>query len=57
MFSTKFQFGDHIGVGARFGAANRHDLGLRLQHVSNGGIKNPNPGINLLLLRYQYSLN
>jgi hypothetical protein len=49
-FSTKFQFGDHLGAGVRFGP---HDVGVRIQHVSNGGIARPNPGINFLVLRYQ----
>ncbi len=53
-FSTSFQFGDHIGAGYRFGERGRYDLGLRLQHVSNGGIKKPNPGINFALVRFQY---
>ena len=52
-FSTRFQFGDHIGAGVRFG---HYDLGVRFQHLSNGGLRNPNPGINFLMLRLQYSL-
>ena len=52
-FSTHFQFGDHLGVGWRRGD---YDLSVRLQHLSNGGIRNPNPGINFLLLRLQYHL-
>jgi lipid A 3-O-deacylase len=48
--STRFQFGDHLGIGVVHG---RYDLGLRLQHLSNGGIRNPNPGINFLQLRLQ----
>jgi hypothetical protein len=51
-FTTKFQFGDHLGVGTRFGDQGRYDLSLRLQHLSNAGIRNP--GINFLLLRLQY---
>ncbi|HZE60570.1 MAG TPA: acyloxyacyl hydrolase [Burkholderiales bacterium] len=50
-FSTRFQFGDHVGAGYRFG---RHDLSMRIQHLSNAGIKNPNPGINFLQIRLQY---
>jgi lipid A 3-O-deacylase len=50
-FSTRFQFGDHVGIGYRF---ETYDLSLRLQHLSNGGIANPNPGINFLVLRVQY---
>jgi len=49
--TTRFQFGDHVGVGYDFGA---YDLSLRLQHLSNGGIRNPNPGVNFLVVRVQY---
>ncbi|HEY5899869.1 MAG TPA: acyloxyacyl hydrolase [Burkholderiales bacterium] len=52
-FSTRFQFGDHLAVGYRFEG---YDLSLRLQHLSNGGMRNPNPGINFLELRGQYWL-
>ena len=51
--STRFQFGDHVGLGYRF---ERYDVSLRLQHLSNAGIRNPNPGINFLELRAQYWL-
>jgi lipid A 3-O-deacylase len=51
---TKFQFGDHAGAGVRFGGHLRHDLGVRLQHLSNGGVAKPNPGMNFAILRYQY---
>ena len=51
--STRFQFGDHLGVGWVHG---RYDFGVRLQHLSNGGIRNPNPGINFIVLRLQYLL-
>lgn len=54
IFSTRFQFGDHIGVGRRFGPRARYDISLRLQHLSNGGIRKPNPGIDFLQLRLQY---
>ena len=49
-FSTRFQFGDHVGAGYRF---DEYDLQLRFQHLSNGGMRNPNPGINFLVLRLQ----
>lgn len=51
IFGSHFQFGDHIGAGWRFGERGRYDAGLRLQHLSNGGIRKPNPGINFVLLR------
>jgi lipid A 3-O-deacylase len=49
-FSTRFQFGDHLAAGYQ---ARKWDGQLRLQHLSNGGMKNPNPGINFLILRVQ----
>jgi lipid A 3-O-deacylase len=51
-FSTKFNFVDVVGVGHSFGADRRRELSLRISHVSNAGIKNPNPGENFLQLRY-----
>ena len=56
VFSTAFQFGDHLGAGVRFGPGRRYDLGMRVQHLSNGSLRNPNPGINFLLVRLQYDL-
>ena len=54
IFSTRFQFGDHLGAGLRFGERYRWDAGLRLQHLSNGGLRRPNPGINFAQLRIAY---
>jgi lipid A 3-O-deacylase len=53
VFSTAFQFGDHIGIGMR---GRDYDLGLALQHLSNASIRHPNPGINFILVRYQHYL-
>ena len=53
-FSTRFQFGDHLGVGVRRG---QYDIGLRLQHLSNAGLRNPNPGVNFLQLHLAYELH
>ena len=47
--STAFQFGDHLGTGYVF--ANGWDLGLKLQHFSNAGIKEPNSGVNYVLVK------
>jgi len=51
-FSTAFNFGDHVGIGVQLGEDHRQELSLRLQHFSNAGIKDPNPGENFLQLRY-----
>ncbi|MDM0090837.1 MULTISPECIES: acyloxyacyl hydrolase [unclassified Variovorax] len=53
-FSTAFQFTEVAGLGRSFGARGEHELSVRLQHVSNGGIKKPNPGANFVRLRYLY---
>jgi hypothetical protein len=37
-----------------FGPADEDEIALRVQHYSNGGIKQPNPGINFLQLRYAH---
>ena len=54
--STAFQFGDHLGAGFRFGPQDRYDFGVRVQHISNGGVSSPNPGINFFLVRLQRDL-
>lgn len=52
---TRFNFATHIGVGVNFGAQQAHELSLRLQHASNAGIKEPNPGLNLVQIRYAHA--
>ena len=51
-FSTAFNFGDHVGIGVQLGDDHGQELSLRLQHFSNAGIKDPNPGENFVQLRY-----
>jgi lipid A 3-O-deacylase len=53
-FSTRFQFGNHLAAGYHHG---KYDWQVRLQHLSNGGMRNPNPGINFLILRLQRNLD
>ena len=53
-FSTHFQYGDHLAAGVLFGPQQHYDLSLRAQHLSNGGIAHPNPGINFIELRAAY---
>ena len=50
--STNFQFGTHVGVVYIF--CNNLDFGLKVEHISNAGIKEPNSGVNFLLLRVTY---
>lgn len=50
--STRYQFGDHIGVGYVF--ANNADISLKIQHFSNGSIKKPNDGVNFAVVRVSF---
>jgi lipid A 3-O-deacylase len=51
-FSTRFNFTDHQGIGVNFGAHQRHEIMLFIRHVSNGGIRKPNPGEDFVQIRY-----
>ena len=53
--SSSFQFADMVGVGAQFGAHQNYQMGLRFQHLSNAGIRHPNPGINFSQIYVQYN--
>lgn len=53
-FGTGFQFGDHLGIGYRFGDRGRYELSLRFQHLSNGRIEKTNDGINFGQARFRY---
>ena len=50
---SSLEFGTHLGIG--FDLGRRSSLGIAVQHLSNGGIKQPNGGINLLLFQYTVS--
>ena len=51
-FGSSWNFSDNLALGRSFGEQGLHELSLRLQHTSNAGIKKPNPGLNLVMLRY-----
>ena len=53
--STAFQFMEVVGIGAQFGTHQQYQAGCRFQHISNAGIKEPNPGINFTQLYVQYN--
>ncbi len=52
---TTFQFGDHVGLGFRFGEDLKYDFGYRYQHYSNAGLSDKNGGVNFHQLRLRYS--
>jgi len=47
---SSFQFGSHVGAGLRFGERGQGRVGVGVQHLSNAGLKQPNGGINLILI-------
>jgi len=53
-FSTELNFQSHLALGYILGSQAEHDIGLRIEHFSNAGIRDPNPGIELASLRYTY---
>lgn len=53
-FGSRFQFGDHLGLGYRLGDAGAWDLSYRFQHHSNADIKKPNDGLDFHQIRLQY---
>lgn len=53
-FATRFNFGDHLGIGMYLGADRKDEIALRVEHFSNGGYKQPNPGVNFVQLRYSH---
>ncbi len=48
---TSYQFGTALGAGLRFGEGGRFDLGVRVRHLSNAGIRKPNWGVNVAEFR------
>ena len=50
-FSTAFNFGDHVALGHRSTGPYGWEWALRLEHFSNAGIDEPNPGENFVQLR------
>lgn len=53
-FSTRFQFVESVGVGYRLGTSRPQEISLRYQHISNAGIRSPNPGEDLVMLRWAW---
>jgi lipid A 3-O-deacylase len=55
-FSTAFQFGEFLGMGVVFGSRRQWDLSAHVEHVSNGGIREPNAGITFgaVILQYRF---
>lgn len=53
---TRFQFGEHLGLGVVFGECREWAVSVRLMHESNGGIDRENGGLTSIGLRLEYTL-
>ena len=51
-FGIKLQFTSHVGVD--WDVTSRWRLGYRFQHMSNGGLSDHNPGLNMHMLGISY---
>jgi len=51
-FGGRLQFTTQIGL--RWYLTDRLAVGLRFQHMSNGGLESPNPGLNFEMLELSY---
>ena len=54
-FGSAFQFREYLGPGVRFGPDSRDEVGIRLQHASNGGIRNCNDGLTYGSVAFRYN--
>jgi hypothetical protein len=51
-FGGKFQFTSHIGL--NWHLTKHISIGYRFQHMSNAGLWNPNPGLNLNMFSFTF---
>ena len=49
-------FTSSLSIGRRFGRYEQFSIAFRAQHVSNGGLDDKNPGINVAGLRFAWEL-
>ena len=54
--STSLEFGSHAGAGLRLGTGGETRVGIAFQHLSNAGIKQPNGGVNFVLVTASFPL-
>jgi lipid A 3-O-deacylase len=47
-FGTSFNFTSHVALGMSFGKQKNHSVRLRYEHISNGGLDEANPGVNMI---------
>ncbi|MDX8387570.1 MAG: acyloxyacyl hydrolase [Ghiorsea sp.] len=53
--ATTFEFSSHIGLGLEL--SENWVFVTRARHISNGGFKTPNPGVNIIMLQLHYQFD
>jgi hypothetical protein len=48
------QFTSYLALGVECGAKRNLAVAYRIQHISNAGINEPNPGLNVYMLEFSY---
>lgn len=48
---SQWNFSDNLAIGRNFGPSGQHAWSVRVQHSSNAGLKQPNPGMTLGMIR------
>lgn len=51
---SALHFSDMLGLGWQWGPQGRSSAGVRVQHLSNGGLKKPNPGMDFTQIYYSH---
>lgn len=49
-----FHFTSSVALGSQFGRREGWSVSLKFQHISNGGLNQPNPGMNLVGLDFSH---
>ncbi len=52
-----FHFTSSASIGATFGAREISSIALRIQHTSNAGLNNTNPGLDMIGLNFNFNLS
>jgi len=52
-----FHFTSSASIGATFGARENISIALRVQHISNGGLRSTNPGMDMIGLNLTFNLS
>lgn len=51
---TSLNFTSHIGLGIKLGRTRQQEIRLRYQHISNGGLGDVNPGVDMIGLDFVF---